>query len=709
MRRRGEEGFALIAVMVVMLLLMAIGGAMHSGVIAETSLRGAHARATAGFYAAEAGINRGMGDYRNMFLSFDIPDSNDFNEQQLTLGQRTVKYQLQPACGAGGCPLAIRVPAGRPFANLNASLFKYVAQSTSEVHDGDVEVSLGTEFDVNWIPLFQFLAFYERDLEINPGPAMTLQGPIHTNGSLYMNSNATLAIQDAPPLINTVSVTAAGSIYRGRKDIQNTPKCGGTVQIDALADTNEDDSLDPRTMTCTGSGATSQTDANLAPWLGAIRARQPYVAVPSPDVLLRGSGTYWRDADLRIALDLTTPFGSSPNLLYKMVVLNDADGIDAARTLELQTFMTNRPGRIFYNDVPIVGGDQPAADCGSASPTTANAYCRRQNYAPQFGTQAAVYACAGSDLGLFGTAALCPVMSSTTLPSGGGAVTFRRGGFYNNREQRWMYMLNLNLRDLLAWNRARGGPFFDPDDTTEGGVVVFLTVKGPRSTGALDPRTRYGVRVFGSPNLDFPPAGNPTGVTVVSDQAIYVEGDYNVNVGQPNYNVNFPKQPAAFMGDTINVLSALWSGPPAAAAWTSLGGVSGCRNDCQSRKSLTGPNERPATNSYVNAAFLGGVDDTNPSSTTGYNGGFENYPRFHERWTGFVLQYRGSFVSLGRPTRANGAWCGTGGNLTTGCNIYDAPTRNWNYDTDFQNAANLPPITPSVVSVEQILFTENFR
>ena len=30
-------------------------------------------------------------------------------------------------------------------------------------------------------------------------------------------------------------------------------------------------------------------------------------------------------------------------------------------------------------------------------------------------------------------------------------------------------------------------------------------------------------------------------------------------------------------------------------------------------------------------------------------------------------------------------------------------------DTDFQNVANLPPLTPRFVAVDQILFTENFR
>jgi hypothetical protein len=104
----------------------------------------------------------------------------------------------------------------------------------------------------------------------------------------------------------------------------------------------------------------------------------------------------------------------------------------------------------------------------------------------------------------------------------------------------------------------------------------------------------------------------------------------------------------------------------------------------------------------VYAAFIGGVDTT---TTGNYNGGLENYPRFHEDWAGGTLTYRGSFVSLGTPRHNNGAWCGTGG----GCNIYNPPVRNWDYDSDYQLVQNLPPLTPRFVSVQQILFTETFQ
>ena len=389
-RRREEKGIALVAVLIVMVLLMAIGGALHTGVISETILRGAHARATSGFYAAEAGINRGIGEYRNIFLSWSVPSGADFDEKTFALGDRTIKYQMTQV---GAPNQTVIVPAGRHFAGLNAIRNVYVADSTSELNTGDVEANLGTEFDVDVISLFQFLAFYTGDLEILPGPIMQLNGPIHTNGSLYLNSGNILSIAEAPPpAIPTVNISAAGSIFRRRKD--DPAACGGTVSIASLQDANGDDILDRINMPCAG----NQTDAQLSVWLGSIRARQPVLAVPNPSILARGAGQYWTGADLRIVLNLDRPdaFGRFP---IEAQLANGA--VDPVANASLQAFMNTYPGVIFYNDRPRPGEDQDLP-CGNG-----NSYCRFDNYTPSLPDANHVYACSRSVLGLY-PAADCP-------------------------------------------------------------------------------------------------------------------------------------------------------------------------------------------------------------------------------------------------------------------------------------------------------------
>ena len=263
-----------------------------------------------------------------------------------------------------------------------------------------------------------------------------------------------------------------------------------------------------------------------------------------------------------------------------------------------------------------------------------------------------------------------------------------------------MRRLNVNLRDLIRGNAQNAEPFFANNDSTDGGLVIFASVQGPLSGG----QNNYGVRIFGSANIPLPggigASADPTGVTVVSDQAIYVVGDYNrgpVNAG------DLPRQPAALIGDSVNVLSNNY--------WKTNGNCADpCQfNDSQSDLFLNNA-RRNATATRINSAFLAGVDKTPDGflGTASYNGGLENYPRFHENW-GVVLTYQGSFVSLGTPKHVDGAWCGTGGDNTGGCNIYNAPQRNWNFDPAFNDVANLPPLTPRFVYVQQVLFTEDFK
>jgi hypothetical protein len=233
-------------------------------------------------------------------------------------------------------------------------------------------------------------------------------------------------------------------------------------------------------------------------------------------------------------------------------------------------------------------------------------------------------------------------------------------------------------------------------------LVIFLSVQGPNSNG----QNNYGVRVFGSADIPLPGgigvSADPTGATVVSDQAIYTQGDYNRGPIAPGA---LPRQPAAVIGDSVNVMSNnYWANNCANGCSCNISGNLRARNDCQSILTLTDVS-RDGANTQINSAFLGGVDETTGSA---YNGGLENYPRFHEDW-GSALTYNGSFVSLGNPVHVDGLWCGTGGSTTSGCNIYNPPTRVWQYDPAFNQVANLPPLTPRFVYVQQVLFTESFK
>jgi len=67
--------------------------------------------------------------------------------------------------------------------------------------------------DVGLTPIFQYAIFYERDLELLPGPSMTLSGRVHTNQDMYVGvgSKQTLTV-------NSNYFRSVGNMHRTRKD-----------------------------------------------------------------------------------------------------------------------------------------------------------------------------------------------------------------------------------------------------------------------------------------------------------------------------------------------------------------------------------------------------------------------------------------------------------------------------------------------------------
>lgn len=580
----GQRGYALVTV----LLLLALISALLVGYFALTSVEmtttGCSLYGVRGFYAAEAGLNIRAKKIRGIFQDYRLPSgtapviggtpppcegtnqgTGDLGCEQYALREDLVTTFVEETAGN---PVSIAIPRGEPFQNIKAQEYRYIIDSDAEGRDGRTQAVLEMRLKSRLVPLFQFVAFYGKDLEILPGPVMTLSGPVHTNGDLYLDPGAQLDIHG--------QVTTAGDLYRGRKE---TDSCNVS-----LLQVIDPDSLAPLPP-CIG-GRREYSEADLAPWNGMVRAAVETVNVPPPEAFDPVAGElYWDRADLRIMLDLN----GGPSIEAR-----NADGSERAAV------------------------------------TTALASCAAATYS---------------------------------------------GSFYNNREGGFIQMLDIDVVALLNCLHAGllmgGGK--DIDDGTDGGLVWYLGVDGPDS----DTLNSYGVRVRNGAELTSLTAGAPAvrGLSIVTNQAIYIQGDFNT----------IDKKPAAFLADSLNVLSNDWS-------------------DADSTLTL---GSRLAASTTINAAFLSGTDTTGGvegaagQDSGQYNGGLENYPRFHEDWSGRTLRYRGSFVSLNEPRHVNGPW-------VYGDPYYEAPNRDWDYDTDFDDAANLPPLTPRFTYIRQDLLQRQF-
>lgn len=724
---RNQRGAALLTALILMGAFGAIATVHALNVRASLRIRGVTAERRVGYYAAEGGLNVGMTRFANIFRDGRAPQADDF-EQSLTLGEHEVDISLDESPGCAPCQ-PTRIPIGEVFAGLNTIPYRYTVHSESGRGSDNTAAHVAAEFDIHNIPIFQFLSFTDAPLFLMPLHDMTLHGRIHTNGDLYVQPDAALTVEDLPGVINNVQVTAVGDIYRGGRKYDSSWRCWGNVVIDKLEDVAAPPGdLDPLGMAC--ATTSPLPDSTLDDWLGSIRSGVNNIVTPLPDILDRGAGPYWEQADLRIVLrvDQNAPaedFGAadlcpngppgtlmSPANLHPIEVQDASGARDPVKTRQLQRFLCERRGALFYNDVPVF----PAAPPNP----TANV---DTNYSPEFADPARLYRRAGEDTsgnGAIGAeddnqqvcpfgvgaappwrnAATCPAFASVP-PAGSwyADMDYRRAGFYNHREQQWMYLLNLNLRALIEWNALNGDVLFAHDDDSDGGLVFFLTVQGPQS----DANNNYGVRIFDSADLDplnttFPPGvADPTGVSVVSDQLAIVEGNFNT----------VDKAPAAVMADAVMILSQGWE--------VAMGGIP---NDFKSNESLASGNRSVPANDFpggssfsgptslgVNAALLFGIG---PSSLDPdwYNGGLENFARMMESWSGRTLNYRGSFVSLGEPQHKLNNWrCGSG----TGCDIYDPPVRAFDYDTDFDQVENLPPMTPRFVYLQQRMYTRFYE
>lgn len=295
---------------------------------------------------------------------------------------------------------------------------------------------------------------------------------------------------------------------------------------------------------------------------------------------------------------------------------------------------------------------EPPVTTGSPAPTDPQAIAKRRIY----GKSGIVITVDGSTKTV--TTQNGTSLTSTQITTIKNAIT-TTASMYDRREQTNVHITNVKVADIVTTlNAATGfnGVLYIDD-------VTATTASVPKNAIRL---TNAGVL--------------PTnGLTVATQDGLYVQGDYNTgtttnptsvpsNGGNSNNDksptiTGYSRKPAALIADAVTILSNAWS-------------------DANANKSI---DYRTASNTTVNAALLAGFMPSGytPASGSqyGYSGGANNYPRFLEDWGSKYLTYFGSMVELFQSKTFTGRW-------DTG-DIYSPPTRSWNYDTNYDTTS--PP------------------
>lgn len=247
----------------------------------------------------------------------------------------------------------------------------------------------------------------------------------------------------------------------------------------------------------------------------------------------------------------------------------------------------------------------------------------------------------------------------------------------DNREAATMRIATLNMETIYkALTPTGSGGTGELVNTGFKGVIYISDTSGSSTV-------KRGIRLKSGAKM---PTG---GLTVASDNPVYIQGDYNtgrtvngsgaVTAETPANTANngtgspvvsgYTKQPCAVLGDAVMILSNAWT----------------------DAKSFNDVGSRDASPTTVNTAIVSGIVPSGlvASGANSYSGGAENFPRFMEEWgSNRTFTYNGSMVQLFMSKQNVGKWGSD--------NVYVPPRRQWAFDSLFYT--NPPPGTLTLIS-----------
>jgi hypothetical protein len=193
---------------------------------------------------------------------------------------------------------------------------------------------------------------------------------------------------------------------------------------------------------------------------------------------------------------------------------------------------------------------------------------------------------------------------------------------------------------------------------------------------------RRGVKIVNGADLTAVgscPSGVSCGLAIAVENPVYIQGDFNANIGGAGWGST--EVASSVAADAVTLLSDQWNDVNSFSGPYCISGANGCI--------VT----RNGNTSWYRTAIVSGGTLAFPQPNYGgvprdygTDGGVHNFLRYIEAWGG-TLNYQGSIIDLYTSRQANGTFkcCTT---------VYSPPTRGYNFDTNFLNPTLLPPRTP---------------
>ncbi len=526
------------------------------------------------------------------------------------------------------------------------------------------------KFDLPWT----YAIFYVDDLEFEPSSTFIVNGPVHTNGSLYITtSNFTVASPTyaAPtPFPTSGRVEYGGDYVNGYhpKD-SRYPGSGFSTPNFAKSDSTLAASDCPPSQVAPylpfgwnaalNGGNNGSGSGNDDSYHEIIEPPVKYPIPPAGAADPLGNMRYYNQAGIKVLID------SNNNV--RVFRPNPSYPLDPSKTVECTASSTGNDLNIYKL---FVAGGYPTGSSTKAVTTNLALYDAREAVNVRITELDVSKVASAVNAGAFGTFNGVIYIADTTPPfdMAGNHVLVPGAAVTVPDPNSSVASPQASPFDPSAAPQARLGS----TNGTTGGNAVSTSERAIRLVNGWSLPTTGVTSSLGTVS---------GGLTVVSLNPVYIKGNYNTAAAAspaptPPSNVtttnsptagSYARQPAAVIADAINVLSGNWT-------------------DANSTQSIQGggynvANPRTAINTTINTALVGGIV---PTSSAGYSGGGEGFIRLQEDWRTQNFVYYGSISQFFSSAQ------GTTPGSATGQFFKSPSTTRWFYDyATFADAA--PP------------------
>lgn len=292
-----QSGFTTLIFLSLLLMLSLLGINAIMTSTTEVEIAGYEMNSTNALYAAEAGLEKASAALTSQYNKFGKPPSS-MPADSFNVGKFGVTFEVTKP----GATVSKVLTQGA-YRGLYALSDEYVITASARSAGTQAATTLQMTVDASVVPVYQFAVFYEDDLEIAPGPAMTLNGRVHSNSDMYLQSNNSLKIDSY--------TTAAGNIYHGRHPLSGQTMSTGTVEIKDAGGTYRN--MKNADNTWLDASDADWVNKSIARWAGKVEDKNhgmtelklPVVASGEPKDMTRRAGSdnidsYERKAGLKI-------------------------------------------------------------------------------------------------------------------------------------------------------------------------------------------------------------------------------------------------------------------------------------------------------------------------------------------------------------------------------------------------------------------------